>query len=170
MSHTKTVNHKPGFLNGPAVILLTLALFILSAMSYARNAVWKNETGIWKDAAEKSNNKARPHYNLGRLYRTEGRDHEALREYLVAARLDPGDPVTHYNAANTYLMLGRPAEAIAQYLSAISLKSDYADARYNLDVAVRILKDRGVGDNFGTLVPAVHGFIEESKHRLSSIE
>lgn len=38
----------------------------------------------------------------------------------------------------------RPDEAIAQYLSAITLKSDYADARYNLDVAVRMLKDRGI--------------------------
>ena len=134
----------PGTRNGPAVVSLMLALLMLAALSYSRNAVWKNDIRIWKDAAGKSNNKARPHYNLGRLYRTEGRHHEALGEYLAAARFDPADAVTHYNAANTYLTLGRPDEAIPQYQSAITLKPDYADARYNLAVAVRMFKDRGM--------------------------
>ncbi len=117
-------------------------LLALMAVCFARNTVYQSATGLWEDAVEKSPGKARPHYNLGRLYSDERRNVEALREYRVAERLDPLDPVTHYNIGNVMLILGRGTEAVPEYRAALALQPNYRDALHNFEVAIRIEIDK----------------------------
>ncbi|HTG02429.1 MAG TPA: tetratricopeptide repeat protein [Nitrospirota bacterium] len=121
-----------------------IVLLVLMATVFTRNAVYKTTVGLWEDAARKSTNKARPHYNLGRLYSDQWRSDEALREYQVAERIDPLDPVTRYNIGNTLLVLGRGPEAIPEYRAALNLQPNYPDALHNLEVAIRIQIDSAV--------------------------
>ncbi|HTF99739.1 MAG TPA: tetratricopeptide repeat protein [Nitrospirota bacterium] len=134
-----------------ASVVQTAAVFAilltLMAVSFARNTVYHSTIGLWEDAAGKSPDKARPHYNLGRLYSDKQRSAEALREYQVAERLDLLDPVTHYNIGNTLLMLGRGHEAIPEYRAALALKPDYPDALHNFEVAIRIQIHKATAGN-----------------------
>ncbi len=75
-----------------AAVVILLAL---GAASLARNSAYYSTILLWEDAAAKSPAKARPHYNLGRLYSDQRRSGKALGEYRAAALLDPLDPVTH---------------------------------------------------------------------------
>ena len=119
-------------------------LLALMAASFARNTVYQTTIGLWEDAVRKSPDKARPHYNLGRLYSDQKRSAEALREYQAAERLDPLDPVTHYNIGNTLLVLGRGPEAIPEYRAALALQPNYPDALHNFEVAIRIQIDKAL--------------------------
>ncbi len=125
---------------GPAFVIL----LALMAASFARNTVYQTTIGLWEDAVRKSPDKARPHYNLGRLYSDQKRSAEALREYQAAERLDPLDPVTHYNIGNTLLMLGRGPEAVPEYRAALTLQPNYPDALHNFEVAIRIQIDKAL--------------------------
>jgi protein O-mannosyl-transferase len=131
-----------------AGVMQTIAAFVillaLMAASFARNTVYQTTIGLWEDAVRKSPDKARPHYNLGRLYSDQQRSAEALREYQAAERLDPLDPVTHYNIGNTLLMLGRGPEAVPEYRAALALQPNYPDALHNFEVAIRIQIDNAL--------------------------
>jgi hypothetical protein len=65
----------------PLLVLITL---VLSGVTYARNAIWKDELSLWRDVVEKSPNKARPHTTLGLAYRSQGQWYEAIAEFQTA--------------------------------------------------------------------------------------
>lgn len=125
---------------------LTLSVFLLSTLTIARNSVWKTEYTLWKDAARKSPDKARPHINLGMALAERGDLERAMNELGTAISIDPDDPEANFSLAYLYLQTGRYNEAIrllnhtlAQFPSDSEipgrLADDFAMAHFNLGVA-----------------------------------
>ena len=74
------------------------------------------------------------HYNLGFIYRSQGRSAEAEREFLEVLRYQPGYAEAHLNLGVVYTSMGQLDEAEREYTSAVALKPEYAEAHYNLGV------------------------------------
>jgi tetratricopeptide (TPR) repeat protein len=117
-------------------VLLAAALLALSALTVARNVLWSDGLGIWRDAAEKSPAKARPRANLAALHFDGGRMEEAEREYVAALRLAPALPLLHVNLGNVYRVQGRRGEAAAEYRRALVCDPRFAEAHYGLGVVL----------------------------------
>ena len=116
----------------PIVVVVALAL---SATTYARNNVWKDEASLWEDVVKKSPDKARPRNNLGEIYYKTGRLDEAVRELVIAISLDPEVADTHCNLGVVYNAQGRLGKATGELETALRLNPDNAEAHYNLGVA-----------------------------------
>lgn len=115
--------------------VMVLMISILSLATVARNSVWKDNVTLWSDVTKKSPDKSRPHYNLGKAYREQGRLDEAIKEYLTAIRIKPDHLLARNNLGVVYAELGMFNEAISQYLIALIIKPDDADAHNNLGSA-----------------------------------
>ena len=116
----------------PIFVLITLAL---SAATYARNNIWKDDAILWEDVAKKSPNKARPHNNLGEVYYRQGRLGEAMREFQTALVLNPSYAKAHNNMGSGYAAQGFLERAIEEFQIVVRLAPDYTDAHYNLGQA-----------------------------------
>lgn len=112
-----------------------VVVLVLSGTAYSRNFVWKDNITFWKDAAEKSPLKDRPHFNLGVAYTVKDRTGDAIKEYLAAIRVNPGHVKAHNNLGLAYAARGRIGDAVKEYLEAIRTDPDYAEAHYNLGLA-----------------------------------
>jgi len=80
--------------------------------------------------------------NLAQLYQalvnfTQGAENWAISSYQTAISLDPFNPSLRINLGGIYYSLQRWDEAIRQFEIATSLKPDFANAHYNLAVALR---------------------------------
>jgi tetratricopeptide (TPR) repeat protein len=125
-------------------IVLVLAVGLMATAAYARNDVWSSRVSIWEDAAGKSPYKARPHSNLGLAYYNEGLLEPAIREQLVAIRLNPELAEAHLNLGVAYGESGQVYKEIESYLASLILQPDNAEAHNNLATAysrVRLSKD-----------------------------
>ncbi len=111
------------------ITFFVLLLLAFSGITYARNAVWKNETSLWEDVVRKSPDKARPHNNLGYFYMRDGRLDEAYKELLTALRLNPDYVEAHTSLGKVYRMQGRKAEALRELQTALKLSPNYTEAR-----------------------------------------
>jgi hypothetical protein len=118
----------------PVLVVITLAL---SATTYARNNVWKDETGFWEDVVKKSPRKARPHIDLGVMCGQKGSMDKAREEFQAALRIDPGNAEAHNNLGVVCRLEGRMEEAMREYQAALRTAPDYADAHNNLGVIYR---------------------------------
>ncbi len=112
----------------PVVAAAGLLLAMIPA-SASRNSVWRSDVALWQDAAKKSPQKARVHYNLGAAWARAGDLARAEESFTRALALDPEDDLTH-------AALGYCAEAkrdwplaLRRYRRAVSLNSRnrYAD-------------------------------------------
>lgn len=91
-----------GWLKPKVFILAGAALAILLAgLTITRNQVYQSEISLWKDTVAKSPGKARAHNNLGYAYMQAGRKSEAIMEFGIALKLDPG----YYKARNNLIGL-----------------------------------------------------------------
>lgn len=124
----------------PLLIIVTL---VLTAVTFARNEVWKDEIRLWHDVAEKSPNKARPHYNLGVLYAAQGSPDKAVAEYRTALNINPRFPDAHNNLGNAYATQGLWDKAIAEYQTALQIKPGFPDVHNNLG---NVYTSRGLFD------------------------
>jgi tetratricopeptide (TPR) repeat protein len=115
-----------------ACLVGVLMVGMLTAATYRRNAVWKNDVTLWTDVVAKSPNKARPHDNLANAYAEAGRLDDALAEYLIALRLDPGSSETHNDLGVAYAKQGRLDDAIREYAEALRLQPNDPRVHFNL--------------------------------------
>jgi tetratricopeptide (TPR) repeat protein len=117
--------------------VVVIAITVLALVTFERNAVWGSQVSIWRDAAAKSPNKARPHNNLGVSYRDVGQFAQAINEFEQALNVDPGfEPEKdHYNIAVCYLIQGENDKAAAELEEAIKIKPDFLGAHSNLGAA-----------------------------------
>jgi tetratricopeptide (TPR) repeat protein len=120
--------------HGAVMAALLTVVLAYSGAAYARNAVWRTETGLWEDAVAKSPLKARPHNNLGLAYEKQGRYGEAAGEYLAALEINPGVAKVHNNLGVLYQKQGRHEEAEGEYVSALAIEPYYAEAHINLGI------------------------------------
>ena len=77
-------------------------------------------------------NSAEAHRQLGEIYFLQGRDEEALTEFLLAVWLDPKDARAHAAAGQAYVRLSKWPEAIASLQRALAIDSNLREARYAL--------------------------------------
>ena len=111
--------------------LLTSIVMVYSALTYQRNAVWKDELTLWNDVIQKSPNKARGYDNRGNAYIRKGRLEEAIQDYNRAIQLD--DKFSHpYNGRGAaYKYQGRLDLAMRDFNRALQIKPDDAEALNN---------------------------------------
>ena len=83
-------------------------------------------------------------YNLaGTLYSLEGYE-EAVERYTNALNTDDVklEQKAHYNLGNTYFKMGDFQNAIKSYENALNLNPDDIDAKFNLELARKMLKEQ----------------------------
>lgn len=112
-----------------------LSALVLSAATYQRNAVWKDELSLWSDAVAKSPGKARPHQYLALALARRGELDQALEHYAIAVGLEPEYAEPHVNYGVALFKKGEIDQAIEQFKQAILLRPDFAEAHYNLGIA-----------------------------------
>jgi len=72
--------------------------------------------------------KARVHVDMGTAYLKSGQYSSALREFISAEKLNPGDPEIHYYLGISYYGIRFDDKAVTQFKKAIDLKSNYPEA------------------------------------------
>ncbi len=139
--------------------LLAAATCVLGWTTVVRNRDFHSAAAIWADAVEKRPDNWRAHYNYGRELSFAGKHEAALAEYRRALELRP-DYVPAINNLGSELARGsqtgdRPHPgplpegeganagsdgdlnaAIAAFRKALRLQPDYAEAHFNLGVAL----------------------------------
>ncbi len=84
------------------------------------------------------------HYNIGNVLFRKKEFDKAVEEYLRAQAAS--DPVLSqaatFNRGNALLMQGRPEEAIQAYVQSLRARPDDADAKRNLELALRLLQEK----------------------------
>jgi protein O-mannosyl-transferase len=83
-------------------IALAAIAAILGFTTLLRIEVWTNSLTLWKDAATKSPELARPHLNLGMAYQAAGADDLAMAEYARALSVNPSLAPVYVNMAGVY--------------------------------------------------------------------
>jgi hypothetical protein len=116
-----------------SVALAVALIAVYSVASFARAGVWKDESTLWADAAEKAPGHARAHYSHGyALYRKKMYP-EAIEAYKRAIAIKPLIRDWRYDLALAYQESGRLDEAIAEYSEGIRLGlAGDANTRINL--------------------------------------
>jgi len=86
------------------VLVGAAVVFAISAATYARNEVWRDEATLWEDVVSKSPNKDRPHNTLGSLYLNRNRPDLAYRELCRTLEINPDYWAAHVNLGSWYMM------------------------------------------------------------------
>ncbi len=122
-------------------VVLVVA-FVLGALTYQRNSVYRTEEGLWKDTVGKAPANSRAHLNLAIVYDHSGRTTAAIDEYESALKLKPGDVTAHADLGYALARSGRVRDGIAHLRRALELRPDYAEAHANLGIALFELGQR----------------------------
>ena len=104
---------------------------VLALATVARNHVWADPVGLWRDAAVKAPGEWRAHYGLANALAESGRCADAVPVFRRALWLSP-QPYLWSNLGACLAAEGRPAEARAAYREALALDPRYALAHHNL--------------------------------------
>jgi tetratricopeptide (TPR) repeat protein len=100
---------------------LAAVLVVFSVLTYQRNQVWADSIALWKDAAEKSPNKSRPHFQLAYAYYSDGKCIDAVKEYQRTSELDKTDDRLYIDWGLAYDCAKQPEAALAKFQQALSL-------------------------------------------------
>jgi len=86
---------------------------------------------------------AMAHYNLARALKQQGTLDEAVLHYRRALAIDPRLAAAHNGLGSTLGSQGRLSEAIREFREALRVQPDYKEARRNLQLALRMMDERG---------------------------
>ena len=107
----------------------------LAIGSYARNALWRDEIGLWRDCVRKAPQKERSHHNLGYAYYEMGQWEDAQREFETALTLNSRYTLSMYNLGLVYYQKGMLKKSIECGQKTLRLNYPPADTYYNLGLA-----------------------------------
>jgi tetratricopeptide (TPR) repeat protein len=120
-----------------APLMLVLAAWALAV--HARNAAWETREALWRDAVEKSPEKARPYLSLGWAYRRSGRYADAVAQYQAGLARTRGDREMELkllgNLAAALSFQARHAEAVQVLARGLSLAPERMDLLLNMGIA-----------------------------------
>ena len=131
------------------MVVLTMIVACYSVMTYQRNKVWKDELSLGNDIVQKSPHKARPYYNRGLSFYTQGNLAQAMFDYNKAIEINPNYAEAYDNRGVVYYMQDKYPQALSEYNRAIEIDPKLASAYI----------DRGVYyDNQGHLPQAISDY------------
>jgi tetratricopeptide (TPR) repeat protein len=110
-------------------------------------------------------NSAEAHRQLADVYRRQGRQDEALLEYLATLLVDPADAEACASIGQVHMSAGRYAEAVEILQKAVSLKPQYREARYALANALIRLGRMDEGRRELEVVGKLQAEALEEEHR-----
>lgn len=110
-------------------------LALCTVLSAARAIAWRDEAGLWREAAAAAPGKLRPRLQLARLAPPA----EALALLAEAEQIAPGDPAIASLRGRAYLQQGEAARALAEFGRALAQRPDDPKAILNRGVALEAL-------------------------------
>ncbi len=113
---------------------VTLLLTLLTVpLTLTRNEVWGNDVTLWEDAASKSPNKARVHYNLGAALARGGALDRAEASFSRALEVNPKDDFAYGGLAYCAERRGDLVKARELYREALRLNPENDYGREGLE-------------------------------------
>jgi len=109
--------------------VLTAALVVLSWLTIAQSAPWKDSGTLFRDQVRTAPASAKAHLNLAHTLVDEGDLAGAVREYEASARIYPDNKWTWFFLGVAHERLGDPVRAIEAWRRALSLAPNLAEAR-----------------------------------------
>jgi protein O-mannosyl-transferase len=116
----------------PEIIVFSAVILLLSIGTYARNALWNDEIGLWVDCIRKSPHKGRAYVNLGFAYFNAGDYDRSLELTKKALEIDSKSASAYYNLSLTLQKLGDLDQAIEMAKKSLLLDPDLQIAYYSL--------------------------------------
>jgi tetratricopeptide (TPR) repeat protein len=86
---------------------------------------WPKAEQCYRSAIEIESESVAAHNDLGRLYISQSRFEEAIRELKEACELAPNFPLVRNNLGNAYYLQKKPDEAAVEFAKAIELAPEY---------------------------------------------
>ena len=102
---------------------------------YVNQADFDRAVSAYAARVEVNPNSAEAHRRLAEIYFLQGRDVEALAEFLATALLDPSEPRAFAGAGQVQLRMKRYAQAADALARAVALGSGDVETRYALGTA-----------------------------------
>ena len=97
----------------------------------------KKEITLYKEAIELCPDYKEAHYNLGIIYKAQGKYDLAVNEYNEVIRIDPGFVKARNNLGIVYKIQGKYDDAIKEYEEAIKINKDLAFVNFNLGLVYK---------------------------------
>ena len=118
------------------IAFFSIVVVVFFIWTYNRNKVWKDEVTLLTDCIEKSPGKFRPRYNLGIALAEQGKRPEAIEQYRIALRIDPGYASLHTNLGLELFAQGEGQLAVEHYLEALRIRPGFVMAHLGLATAL----------------------------------
>lgn len=111
---------------------LWVGLALLGGLCFQRAGVWKDEIGLWRDAARRAPLMAEAHYNLGHALHQQGELEPARLAYEKAVALSPAYVRALVNLGALYRAQGSLPQAEAAFRRALDAEPGQVEALNNL--------------------------------------
>jgi hypothetical protein len=111
---------------------VTAVVLTLSALTIARNAVWRSPVNVWREALAHAPDKWEPHYALGDALREAGACAAAIPEYEAVLRARDTHRDARTNLGICLAETGRLTDAEAAFEAVIRADPTFARAYTNL--------------------------------------
>jgi tetratricopeptide (TPR) repeat protein len=115
--------------------LIAITIITLTAATYERNKIWRDEITLWEDVISKNPLEERAFRNLGIAYRQRGMFDKAIELQKKAIELDPDNAEAHNNLGFAYYSKGLLGKAIEHYRKALKLIPQGYKIHNNLAIA-----------------------------------
>ncbi len=125
---------RPEYANGYIVILvISIPIIVLfSSITFCRNQYYKDGLAFWKNATDTSPSYAFNRNNYGSMSFLNNDMASAEKEFLLAIKLNPKEPMVHNNLGLVYVNQNRYAEAEAEYKREIEVNPGYDNVHFSL--------------------------------------
>ena len=112
---------------------------------------------------------AEAHHKLGLAWEGKGQHEKAKAEMLQSLAIRPNTPEILNNLGTVYSKLGDKANALASFEKAVTLRPNYAIARYNLAEAYEPTNPRRALSEYETYLALVEGNPDEA-NRIAQVQ
>ena len=102
--------------------LLIVIIVFMGLAAYNRNKIWRTETGLWQDVADKAPNSSFAYFALGVAYERKENFPKAKESYEKAISMKPDDVKAHSNLAVVLYKMGDDPSALKHWKRAIALE------------------------------------------------
>jgi Tfp pilus assembly protein PilF len=122
------------------IVFLCVVGILFTVWTFERNQVWMDEMSLYRDCAEKSPAKARPHNNFGAILLRRGRLPAAIDEFQAALRIKPDYADAHYNLGNALVKQGNLNNGIYHFSEVLGLQPGNVKALNNMAATLVLLE------------------------------